>query len=424
MTVQVTKLKSGLTVATHDMNHLESAALGVWVGAGSRREETSEHGISHLLEHMAFKGTRKRSATDIAEEIEAVGGELNAATSVETTSYYARILKPDAELAVDILSDILCNSAFDADELKREQHVIVQEIGASLDTPEDRVFDFFVESAYPDQPIGRTILGTEETVRRTSSGDLSSYLDRHYHGPNMVLAAAGNVDHDALVKLAEDRFASLPSAELTHSETAHYRGGEMRETRDLMEAQILLGFEGVPYKSDDFHAVQILASMLGGGMSSRLFQEVREKRGLCYSVYAFHWSFADTGLFGIHAATGGEDIEELMPVLLGELERSSLDVTEAELSRSRAQMRASLLMSLESPAARAGQVARQLLLFGRPIPVEEIVARIDDVSVSRVRELAHRIFTGSSPTVAAIGPIDKLVNHGKIGERLGSPVAV
>ena len=424
MTVQVTKLKSGLTVATHDMNHLESAALGVWVGAGSRREETSEHGISHLLEHMAFKGTRQRSATDIAEQIEAVGGELNAATSVETTSYYARILKPDAELAVDILSDILCNSAFDADELKREQHVIVQEIGASLDTPEDRVFDFFVESAYPDQPIGRTILGTEETVRRTSSGDLSSYLDRHYHGPNLVLAAAGNVDHDALVKLAEDRFASLPSAELTHSETAHYRGGEMRETRDLMEAQILLGFEGVPYKSEDFHAVQILASMLGGGMSSRLFQEVREKRGLCYSVYAFHWSFADTGLFGIHAATGGEDIEELMPVLLGELERSSLDVTEAELSRSRAQMRASLLMSLESPAARAGQVARQLLLFGRPIPVEEIVARIDDVSVSRVRELAHRIFTGSSPTVAAIGPIDKLVNHGKIGERLGSPVAV
>ena len=239
-----------------------------------------------------------------------------------------------------------------------------------------------------------------------------------------VVADLKEVDHDALVKLAEDRFASLPSAELTHSETAHYRGGEMRETRDLMEAQILLGFEGVPYKSEDFHAVQILASMLGGGMSLRLFQEVREKRGLCYSVYAFHWSFADTGLFGIHAATGGEDIEELMPVLLGELERSSLDVTEAELSRSRAQMRASLLMSLESPAARAGQVARQLLLFGRPIPVEEIVARIDDVSVSRVRELAHRIFTGSSPTVAAIGPIDKLVNHGKIGERLGSPVAV
>ena len=372
---------------------------------------------------MAFKGTRKRSATDIAEEIEAVGGELNAATSVETTSYYARILKPDTELAVDILSDILCNSAFDAEELKREQHVIVQEIGASLDTPEDRVFDFFVEGAFPDQPIGRTILGTEETVRRTRSDDLSSYLDRHYHGPNMVLSAAGAIDHDALVKLAEDRFSSLPSAELTAEIPAHYRGGDVRETRDLMEAQILLGFEGMPYKSDDFHAVQILASLLGGGMSSRLFQEVREKRGLCYSVYAFHWSFADTGLFGIHAATGGEDIEELMPVMLGELERASLDITEAELGRARAQMRASLLMSLESPAARAGQLARQMLLFGRPIPVEEIVARIDDVSVTRVRDLAQRIFTGSPPTIAAIGPIDKLIRRDQIAGRLGSPIA-
>jgi predicted Zn-dependent peptidase len=422
MTVQVSKLSSGLTVATHEMDHLESAALGVWVGAGSRLESTQEHGISHLLEHMAFKGTARRSATDIAEEIEAVGGEVNAATSVETTSYYARILKPDAELAIDILSDILCHSAFDPEELTREQHVIVQEIGASLDTPEDRVFDFFVESAFPDQAIGRTILGTEETVRRTKPRDLTSYLGKHYHGPSMVLSAAGAVKHDAIVKLAEDRFAGLPSEPPVTPETAHYRGGDMRETRKLMEAQILLGFEGLPYASEDFHAVQILASLLGGGMSSRLFQEVREKRGLCYSIYAFHWSFADTGIFGIHAATGAEDIENLMPVLLGELERSSQDLTEAELSRARAQMRASLLMSLESPAARAGQLARQMLLFGRPIPVDELVARIDGVSVERVRNLAQTLFTRSTPTVAAIGPINKLISASKIAERLGSPI--
>ncbi|MBB3930567.1 putative Zn-dependent peptidase [Kaistia hirudinis] len=422
MTVRVTKLSSGLTVATHAMDHLESAALGVWVGAGSRLEGPAEHGISHLLEHMAFKGTSRRSATDIAEEIEAVGGEVNAATSVETTSYYARILKDDAELAVDILSDILCHSAFDAAELAREQHVIVQEIGASLDTPEDRVFDFFIEGAFPEQPLGRTILGTEETVRRTRPDDLFSYLDRHYHGPSMVLSAAGAVDHDRIVAAAEAQFASLPSSAVPTPPIARYRGGDVRESRPLMEAQVLLGFEGLPYASDDFHAVQILAALLGGGMSSRLFQEVREKRGLCYSIYSFHWSFADTGLFGIHAATGAEDIPELMPVLLGELERAASDISEAELSRARAQLRASLLMSLESPAARAGQLARQMLLFGRPITTEELVARIDAVSVERVRRLAERIFTSGSPTMAAIGPIDKLIERDRIAERLGSRV--
>ena len=422
MTVRVSKLSSGLTVATHAMDHLESAALGVWVGAGSRLEAPGEHGISHLLEHMAFKGTARRSAIDIAEEIEAVGGEVNAATSVETTSYYARILKDDAELAVDILSDILCHSAFDAEELEREQHVIVQEIGASLDTPEDRVFDFFVEGAFPDQPLGRTILGTEETVRGTRRDDLFSYLDRHYHGPAMVLSAAGAVDHDALVSFAEERFAKLPTSPAPTPPQARYRGGDVREKRPLMEAQILLGFEGLPYASEDFHAAQILSALLGGGMSSRLFQEVREKRGLCYSIYSFHWSFADTGLFGIHAATGAEDIDELMPVVLGELERASSDITDAELARARAQLRASLLMSLESPAARAGQLARQMLLFGRPISTEELVQRIDAVSVDRVRGLADKIFTGSAPTVAAIGPIDRLVDRDRIAERLGSRV--
>ncbi|MCX5512367.1 peptidase M16 [Kaistia algarum] len=422
MTVRVTKLSSGLTVATHAMDHLESAALGVWIGAGSRLESPTEHGISHLLEHMAFKGTARRSATDIAEEIEAVGGEVNAATSVETTSYYARILKPDAGLAVDILSDILCHSTFDEEELEREQHVIVQEIGASLDTPEDRVFDFFIEGAFPDQPLGRTILGTEETVRQTRSDHLFSYLDRHYHGPSMVLSAAGAVDHDALVNLAEERFASLPASETPPPPPARYRGGDVREARPLMEAQILLGFEGLPYPAEDFHAVQILASLLGGGMSSRLFQEVREKRGLCYSIYAFHWSFADTGLFGIHAATGAEDIGRLMPVVLGELERASHDINEAELSRARAQMRASLLMSLESPAARAGQLARQMLLFGRPITTEELVARIDGVSVERLRRLAETIFTSAPPTIAAIGPIEQLASRDRIAERLGSRV--
>ncbi|CAN5315068.1 pitrilysin family protein [soil metagenome] len=420
MTVRLSRLESGLTVVTHAMHHLESAALGVWVGAGSRSEREHEHGLSHLLEHMAFKGTRTRSAIEIAEEIEAVGGEVNAATSVETTSYYARVLKNDVPLALDILSDILRNSVFDPDELAREQHVILQEIGAAADTPDDRVYDLFTEAAFPMQPIGRTILGTPKTVQSVGSPMLDEYLALHYRGPAMVVAAAGAVAHDKIVALAAERFSGLGGVAGPAPVAARYKGGDLRETRELQETQVLIGFEGRPYKHDSFYTAQVLAAVLGGGMSSRLFQEVREKRGLCYSIYAFHWSFADTGIFGVHAATGPDDVRELMPVVLGELERAAHDIDERELSRAKAQLRAGLLMTLESPAARAGQIARQMLLFGRTIPIEELVGRIDAISVRRVRDLAGEIITGSTPTIAAVGPLDGMMSREKLAERFGA----
>jgi len=308
---------------------------------------------------------------------------------------------------------------FDAKELAREQHVIVQEIGAADDTPEDRVFDLFAEAAYPDQPIGRTILGTPQTVQAVASPMLDDYLDRHYRAPAMVIAAAGAVDHDAIIALVEEQFTDLVSQPGPAPTHAMYRGGDRRARRDLMETQIMVGFEGRQYKSDSFFTAQILASIVGGGMSSRLFQEVREKRGLCYSIYAFHWSFADTGLFGVHAATGPDDIGELMPVILGELERAAHDINADELNRARAQLKAGLLMTLESPMARTGQLARQLLLFGRPIPVEEIVARIDTITVADVRNLAAAIVTGSAPTLAAVGPLDGLISHDKVAAHFG-----
>ncbi len=419
MSVRLSRLPSGLSIVTHDMDHLKSAALGVWVGAGSRAEHEEEHGLSHLLEHMAFKGTNSRSAADIAEQIEAVGGEVNAATSIEATSYYARVLKEDVPLALDILSDILCNSVFDNGELAREQHVIVQEIGAAFDMPEDHIFDLFTEAAYPAQPLGRTILGTPETVRSASPPMLRAYLDRHYHGPAMVVAAAGAIDHDAIVALAGEKLGGLATEPVPQPAPASYRGGDRREARDLMETQIMLGFEGRPYSSDTFYTAQLLAAIIGGGMSSRLFQEVREKRGLCYSIYAFHWSFADTGIFGVHAATGAGDIAELMPVVIGELERAAHDISEAELARARAQLRAGLLMTLESPAARAGQLARQILIFGRVIPVDELVEKIDAISVQDVRNLAGAIISGSRPSLAAVGPLDGLISQDKLAERFG-----
>jgi predicted Zn-dependent peptidase len=418
MNVRVSRLDNGLTVVTDRMPHLETAALGVWVNVGSRNEAEDQHGITHLLEHMAFKGTQRRSARGIAEEIEAVGGELNASTSVEHTAYYARILADDVPLAVDLLADILKNSIVDPDELKREQHVILQEIGASQDSPEDWAFDLMQETAWPDQPIGRSILGTPETVKAFNAESIRSYLDTHYRAPNMILSAAGKVDHDEIVALAEEKFASFSGDVPTRSGKARYTGGEVRKTRDLMEAQVLLGFEGRPYGHDDYYAAQILGSVLGGGMSSRLFQEVRETRGLCYAIYAFHWAFSDTGLFAIHAATGADDLAELMPVLADELVRAGEAIEEAEVARSRAQIRASLMMAMESPAARAGQIARQMMIYGRCLTSEDIVARIDAVTAEDVRRVAAEIFANSAPTLTAVGPVDGVMDTSEIRDRL------
>lgn len=408
MSVEHTILSNGMTVVTHAMPHLESASLGVWVRSGSRNETSQQHGISHLLEHMAFKGTKKRTARSIAEEIEAVGGDLNAATSVENTSYYARVLKEDVPLALDILSDILLNARFDDDELRREQHVILQEIGATLDNPEDLVFDAFQDVAFQGQSIGRTILGTAETVEGFSTGDLRQFLHAQYQPSDMVISAAGAVDHDKFVRQTEDAFGALtkPDVSVNDHQQASYTGGQFIQSKDLMEAQLLIGFEGHSYQDDQFYGTQLLASVLGGGMASRLFQEVRESRGLCYSIYAFHWGFSDTGLFGIHAATGREDIPELVPVVLDELLRACDGISENEVKRARAQVRASLLMSLESPSARAAQIARQMLVFGRVIDLNELVAKVDAITPTDLRDLGQSIFTDAVPTLASIGPID------------------
>ncbi|MGN6548827.1 MAG: M16 family metallopeptidase [Pararhizobium sp.] len=422
MNVECTRLSNGLTIVTENMPGLESVALGVWVKSGSRNETASEHGIAHLLEHMAFKGTRRRTARQIAEEIENVGGELNASTSIETTSYYARVLRDDVALAVDILADILTESLFDEEELRREKHVILQEIGAANDTPDDVVYDKFSEAAFRGQTIGRPILGTPETVKSFTPEQLRSYLSSHYTPDRVIVVAAGAIDHGALVRQVEQRFAGLTPAPANAPvpEPATYVGGEFRESRDLMDAQVLLGFEGRAYHVRDYYASQMLSNILGGGMSSRLFQEVRERRGLCYSVYAFHWGFSDSGIFGIHAATGGDDLPELVPVIVEELRRASQAIDPQEIVRSRAQMRANLLMSQESPAARAGQIARQMLLYGRPIPNEELMERLANITPERLTDLASRLFFDTVPTLAAIGPVDRLMDSRELAEQLST----
>jgi predicted Zn-dependent peptidase len=418
MGVEVSRLSNGLTVATETLPHIESVALGVWVKSGARDEREGEHGLAHLLEHMAFKGTGSRSAWKIASEIEDVGGEINAATSIESTSFYARVLKDDVPLAIDILSDILMDSKFDPSELEREQHVILQEIGAAHDTPDDIVFDRFTETAYLNQTLGRSILGTPETVKSFNPAQLRQFMARQYGAERMVVVAAGGVQHDAFVREVEKRLGSFQEKATSEPpQPAFYVGGDYREQRDLMDAQIVLGFEGRAYHARDFYASQVLSMILGGGMSSRLFQEVREKRGLCYSVYAFHWGFSDTGIFGIHAATGSGDLPELVPVIVDELHRAGESITQEELNRARAQYRAGLMMSHESVSSRASQIARQMMLFGRPVTTDELVDRLSKLTVERLTDLSGRLFS-TRPTLASVGPVEHLPDYETINRSL------
>lgn len=404
MSVEISKLASGLTVVTDEMPHLETAALGVWAGVGGRDEKPNEHGISHLLEHMAFKGTTKRSSREIVEEIEAVGGDLNAGTSTETTSYYARVLKADVPLALDVLADILANPAFEPDELEREKNVIVQEIGAAQDTPDDVVFEHLNELCYPDQPMGRSLLGTAKTLRAFNRDMLRGYLSTHYRGPDMVVAAAGAVDHKQVVAEAEKRFASFEGTAGPKPQTARFgKGGAKVVHRELEQAHLTLALEGVPQNDLSLFSVQVFTNILGGGMSSRLFQEVREKRGLCYSIYSFHAPYTDTGFFGLYTGTDPADAPEMMEVVVDIINDSVETLTEAEIARAKAQMKAGLLMALESCSSRAEQLARHVLAYGRPQTVQELVARIDAVSVESTRDAARALLSRSRPAVVALG---------------------
>ena len=295
--------------------------------------------------------------------------------------------------------------------------MILQEIGQANDTPDDIIFDHFQETAFPGQPMGRPVLGTEALIRSMPRTTLMAYMRRHYTAGNTVVTAAGNLEHDRFVDLVQAHFADLPTHAPLTAERGAYRGGEFREARDLDQVHILLGFPSVGYGDPDYYPTLLLSTLLGGGMSSRLFQEIREKRGLVYSVYSFAAPYMDGGLFGIYAGTGESEAAELMPVTLDELHKVQTGVTEAELARARAQVKASLLMSLESTGSRCEQIARQMQVFGRIIPTGETVARIDAVTTQDVQRAATRVFR-SSPTLAAMGPAGQVPDLAAISQNL------
>lgn len=418
--IELTTLPNGLRIVTERMPGLASASVGVWVLAGGRHERLDQNGIAHFLEHMAFKGTKTRSALAIAEAIEDVGGYINAYTSREATAYYARVLKADVGLALDVISDIVLNSVFDPREIEVERHVILQEIGQALDTPDDIIFDWLQEAAYPDQAMGRTILGPSENIARFGRADFERFVAEHYGPDQMILSAAGAVDHAAIVKQAETLFGHLRPVGAPAVQKALWSGQERRELKDLEQVHFALAFEGPGYRDDDLYTAQVYATALGGGMSSRLFQKIREERGLCYSIFAQAGAYDDTGMITIYAGTSGEEVADLCGLTIDELKRAAEDMTEAEVARARAQMKAGMLMGLESPSSRAERMARNLAIWGRVPGLDEVSTLIDGVTVEAVRSYAGRMIAQDRTALALYGPAEAAPDLDGLRRRLAA----
>jgi predicted Zn-dependent peptidase len=417
MTVGLATLPNGLRIVTDRVDTVATVSLGLWVDVGTRHEPALVNGVAHFLEHMAFKGTKRRSALAIAEEIEAVGGHLNAYTSRESTAYYAKVLKEDVGLALDILADILQHSTFEPAELERERTVILQEIGQANDTPDDIIFDYFQERAFPDQAMGRPVLGSPEIIKSLQRKSVVAYLKDHYGAARMVLSAAGNFEHDEIVALADKLLSGMPAERAVSTEPARYVGGEHRQNRDLEQLHLVLGFPGLPLDDPDYYATAVLSTAFGGGMSSRLFQEVREKRGLVYAISSFAHSYRDGGLFGVYAGTGEDEAAELLPVLCDETLKLGDGFTPAELARAKAQMKAGLLMSLESTSARCEQMAQHMLIHGTPFDPADVVRRIDAVDDAAIQRVVASWRAGP-PTLVALGPVGHLEDFARVEARL------
>jgi predicted Zn-dependent peptidase len=417
MSVEVTRLDNGLHIVTHAMPHLETVALGIWVKAGARDELAEENGIAHFLEHMAFKGTKRRTAMGIAEEIESAGGEINAATGMETTTYYARVLRQDWPLALDILSDIFLNSVLDEDELNRERDVILQEIAAANDQPDDLVFDLAQAASYGDHPLGRSILGPEALVSTLSREQILAWRDRNYWASRIVVAASGNIDHASFARDVAKHFGHLAQGHAPQRHSPTFAAAAATEQKPLDQTHIVLNFPAPNYRDPKVYQLQVLSAILGGGMSSRLFQEVREKRGLCYSVFAYGTSYEDVGQLGFYAATSPDHTPELIGVSADVMMSMAEQVTVKEVDRAKAQLKTSLVMNLESASSRADQIARQFLAFGQVPEMSTLVGRIEAVTPDTVKALAQSIFAQSAPSLSAVGQLRALESHSAIAAR-------
>jgi len=419
LSLKITTLANGLRIVTESMLEMQSASVGIWVMAGGRHETVEQNGIAHFLEHMAFKGTTRRTALQIAEEIEDVGGYINAYTSKEMTAYYARCLSGDVALALDVISDIVLHPIFDPKEIETERHVILQEIGQALDTPDDIIFDWLQEASYPDQPFGRTILGPAERVESFTAADLRAFVSQHYAPNRMILSAAGGVNHDDIVAQAIEIFGKITAKDDTTFDPAHFSGIERREVKKLEQAHFAMSFNAPGYRHPDVYTAQVYATAMGGGMSSRLFQKVREEHGLCYTIFAQSGAYEDTGSITLYAGTSKEKLGQLAELTIDELKRAGQDMSDAEVARAKAQLKAGLLMGLEGPSNRAERNARLLSVWGRVADPAEAVARIDAVTTEDVRRFAREL-TQADAAMALYGPVAKAPSLEAIRQRLAA----
>lgn len=418
MLPEMTRLKNGLRVASFYYPQYETVSLGIWVNTGSAYEPAELNGISHFVEHTVFKGTKSRSAIEISEAIENVGGQSNAYTSREFTAFYAKMLKNDAELAMDVLAEMMTCPSFLEEELIKEREVVVQEIKQTADDPSDIIFDYMQAKAFAGQAMGRPILGTPKLVRSFGAKELRGYMKSNYAADNMVICAVGNIKHNDFVKMVEKRLGGVAEKTSFKADKQKYCGGYFAEKRDNEQAQIILGFNGFSYHDDEYYPQALMTSILGGGMSSRLFKEIREKRGLVYSVYCFPNYYTKSGFTGISAATDKEQINQMMPVMIDEIKKiTDVKVSTDELTRAKSQLKAGMLMALENSSAVAEKLARQHLLFGRYVPVDEQVAKIEAVTAEDILETAQKVFT-SKPTYALVGNIGGHIEYDAVCEKL------
>lgn len=412
--MKINKLSNNLRYAADYMPDVESVSIAVFVGSGSRNEVIENNGISHFLEHMAFKGTKTRNAQQIAEEFDNIGGKINAYTSREKTVYYVKVLKEYAEFAVEFLSDILQNSVFDQEEMNKERGVILQEIAMTHDTPDDIIFDYFQETAFPNQSLGRCILGPEANIKKFDRSHLIDYVKNKYHNSNICITAAGNLKEEDFAKYVEKYFTHLGSGKISDIENSNYQGGDFRKVKnELEQVNLVLGFKSNSYLDDQYYTGQILSSILGGGMSSRLFQEVREKRGLAYSIYAFNMSYQDDGIFGIYAGTTPEQANELIEVTCDEFAKASNKIEEFELKRAKNQVKSSLIMSLENTNARSQRLGNNILNYNKIISHQDVIDKINNINIDDLTTYANQILS-QNLTFSAIGKVENIMDYNDI----------
>lgn len=404
-------LSNGVRVVFDVIPTVRSVAFGIWVGNGSRNESPELNGISHFMEHMMFKGTQKRTAKDIADQIDSVGGQLNAATSKESTYYYVRILDNHFELALDVLCDMFFNSKFDEEEIKKERNVILEEISMYEDSPEDVVHDLMHSSIWKNDPLGRSILGTEETIGTFNHDTLRKYYKRNYIPQNIVISIAGNFDQQEVLKKIEkyfDEFQSDYDAPEKYTINDYNKILAVKD-KDIEQVHLLLSFPSIARGTDDSYVVSVMDLILGGGMSSRLFQRIREEQGLCYSIYSNNVSYRDRGLFSIYVGLNPTHVDTATKLILDEVEKfKNFAVTSEQLEKAKEQLKSNYILSMESSSNRMSRIGNSELLLNRVLTPDEIIQKIDDVNLERFKALGTKILNTENLSIAAVGKVNGL----------------